>query len=488
MKYYYVPIILFMLIRKNVGEETDFDFFIKGEEIRIATKIREERISLIVGIDMDIVTTKQMELSMEEIIKKWEKYPPFQSDAALAQIYFGLTEDGVAKLVAVAKIIAQILAYKDDLSKYVPEYECTYNHSTLSMKTMQQDVKNMETAFNRIGTTWTANSIKTDNTEINTIRVFVQLFSETMDYWFSDFNKVLAELDTLASELYPSTLMGHYQEAPCIKNITGEKVQVLDCHRAKSAFICNIDVKIPEEINHMNILIPVHYDEIRIRGHNKDQIFALTDKNPEPKVLDCNHYDVHSVDVPICQILSIPDNCLSKLQGKIIWEVINKCNFTKDQADVGIRTESKGLLVQGTKVTTKVKDGTGYKILTTDTPVIVFTDQEVVLSSEGEEYKFTTVTNSSGTKVIKSRLVEKDIERLKARYGWEIFWEDFDYEDVIRYVILCLQIIMYPVVILSIGLGIRARKNLKQLGFSSQKKNPQKQIYKKNKALLKNVR
>ena len=33
-----------MLIRKNVGEETDFDFFIKGEEIRIATKIREERI------------------------------------------------------------------------------------------------------------------------------------------------------------------------------------------------------------------------------------------------------------------------------------------------------------------------------------------------------------------------------------------------------------------------------------------------------------
>ena len=179
---------------------------------------------------------------------------------------------------------------------------------------------------------------------------------------------------------------------------------------------------------------------------------------------------------------------MSKLQGKIIWEVINKCNFTKDQADVGIRTESKGLLVQGTKVTTKVKDGTGYKILTTDTPVIVFTDQEVVLSSEGEEYKFTTVTNSSGTKVIKSRLVEKDIERLKARYGWEIFWEDFDYEDVIRYVILCLQIIMYPVVILSIGLGIRARKNLKQLGFSSQKKNPQKQIYKKNKALLKNVR
>ena len=60
-----------MLIRKNVGEETDFDFFIKGEEIRIATKIREERISLIVGIDMDIVTTKQMELSMEEIMKKW---------------------------------------------------------------------------------------------------------------------------------------------------------------------------------------------------------------------------------------------------------------------------------------------------------------------------------------------------------------------------------------------------------------------------------
>ena len=186
--------------------------------------------------------------------------------------------------------------------------------------------------------------------------------------------------------------------------------------------------------------------------------------------------------------MSIGDTCLSKLQGNSITDIINNCNFTKDETDVGIRTDSKGLLVQGIKVTAKIKDGTGYKTLTTETPVLIFTDKEVVLVKDEDEFIFPTISNSSGTKVVKSKLTDKDKERLNARYEWEIFWENFDYEDIVRYLILVLQVVMYPVVIVSIGLGIRARKNLQQLGFSSHKKNPQKQIYKKNKMLLKNLK
>ena len=486
--YKYFAIILWFLVNISKEEETEFDFLIKGEEVRIATQVRSERVSIIIGINIDIVNVKQLELEIETLMKKWENYPPFQAEITLAQVYFGLTEGGVPKLVAVAKMIEKILAYKDDLSVYTPEYSCIYNYSSLNIKNMQQDVKNLENAFNRIGNAWTVYSVQTDNTEINTIRTFAGLFLEVMDGWYDEAIRVLSELDSLASEDFPSSLMGHYQEAPCIKNITGEKVQVLECNRAKDAYICNIEVKIPEIVNNMHLLLPAHYNDIRIRGNNKDQIFATTVSNPEPKILDCNHYDMHAIEIPVCQVMSIGDICLSKLQGNSITDIINNCNFTKDETDVGIRTDSKGLLVQGIKVTAKIKDGTGYKTLTTETPVLIFTDKEVVLVKDEDEFIFPTISNSSGTRVVKSKLTDKDKERLNARYEWEIFWENFDYEDIVRYLILVLQVVMYPVVIVSIGLGIRARKNLQQLGFSSHKKNPQKQIYKKNKMLLKNLK
>ena len=69
--YKYFAIILWFLVNISKEEETEFDFLIKGEEVRIATQVRSERVSIIIGINIDIVNVKQLELEIETLMKKW---------------------------------------------------------------------------------------------------------------------------------------------------------------------------------------------------------------------------------------------------------------------------------------------------------------------------------------------------------------------------------------------------------------------------------
>ena len=74
------------------------------------------------------------------------------------------------------------------------------------------------------------------------------------------------------------------------------------------------------------------------------------------------------------------------------------------------------------------------------------------------------------------------ISSLKSKYYWQTFMEDFDTEDLTRYVILLLQVILYPIALSGIALGLRARRNMLTKLVGQGKSN--KHIYRANKMAL----
>ena len=88
-------------------------------------------------------------------------------------------------------------------------------------------------------------------------------------------------------------------------------------------------------------------------------------------------------------------------------------------------------------------------------------------------------------KVITSKLSTQLLDTLKSKYYWQTFLEDFDTEDLTRYVILLLQVILYPIALSGIALGLRARRNMLARLAGQGKSN--KHIYKANKMALKRM-
>ena len=110
----------------------------------------------------------------------------------------------------------------------------------------------------------------------------------------------------------------------------------------------------------------MHYHDIRLRGHTVDQHFVKDISGKYIHLVTCNHYEFNKEDNPLCK--------LQKDYNKAIVSRGNpaKCNATKHQPTLAVRTFDEGTLIQGTDVVTKTQDTTGYIVVTKESPVIVF--------------------------------------------------------------------------------------------------------------------
>jgi len=230
-------------------------------------------------------------------------------------------------------------------------------------------------------------------------------------------------------------------------------------------------------------MLPVHYQDIRIRGHTVSQQFARLPTSQEVKLIDCNHYIFNSEKIPMCQIIDIEPACNAALLGTDNLKIIHNCNFTRSVPQLGIRTLSNGVLVQGSQVQAKVLDTVDYKPLTRVSPILVFSPFKILVEKDREEEIFSSTSNITTTKLVKSRLSEAEIDKLESRYLWLSFTEDFDIEDAVRYILLVLQVILYPIAVTGIAIGIRARRRALQLLSPRNQKNV-KNIYKSNRRTL----
>ena len=180
----------------------------------------------------------------------------------------------------------------------------------------------------------------------------------------------------------------------------------------------------------------------------------------------------------------LENDCYSSLLTKDIENIIKQCNFTKETPSLGTRIQSGGILVQRMGTITKVKENTDYRLLTAESPILVFTNKLIKLENEELDMVFEPLGLAQNTRLVNSRLTSKNIENLKEKLKWEQLFEGLDTEDYTRYSALGLQGILYLIVAVIVVLTIKFRNKLKKLQLPNENRKSRKNILKSNKSLL----
>ena len=477
-----------ILVLVHLTRPEDLEFLVEGETIEFTQQIRTDRLTIITVIDIDTVSGREQINEIDTILKGWNNYPAFNGQTPdISVVYLSLTEKAVEDIIRAATLLDRVVLFRDQTNDKAATYPCTYTHDVLLLREMKSQVNNLKTTFQRLSptTSWTATEISTDISKDTALRHFATMLTDTVTNWLQSMNELLSTLDTLASNKIPEEVQGHYQEAPCIGNLFEESMTVLDCYGTKAGYLCDIEITVPLAFTRMNIMLPVHYHDIRLRGHTVEQQFVKDISGKHIQLLTCNHYDFNKEDIPYCELQDLGKDCNSAIVSRDNTAVIRQCNFTRHQPTLASRTFDGGILIQGTDVVTMVQDTTGYIVLTKESPVVVFSPVSIIVKEGSEELSFAALNTQIQNKVITSKLSTQLLDTLKSKYYWQTFLEDFDTEDLTRYVILLLQVILYPIALSGIALGLRARRNMLARLAGQGKSN--KHIYKANKMALKRM-
>ncbi|MFO0005475.1 MAG: hypothetical protein ACK559_30535, partial [bacterium] len=86
----------------------------------------------------------------------------------------------------------------------------------LTVMEMETLVFNIKRAWEKISTSWTAESIRATESQDNVIRLFAEILDSELALFEESISKTLSYIDALASGIFPETLMGIYQLETCI--------------------------------------------------------------------------------------------------------------------------------------------------------------------------------------------------------------------------------------------------------------------------------
>jgi hypothetical protein len=224
----------------------------------------------------------------------------------------------------------------------------------------------------------------------------------------------------------------------------------------------------------------VHYNDISIRGFTDRDLFGRTADVQDLKYLDCS--DAYSGDYAVCVEHEVPEPCKTMLGNDDIRGVIDHCNFTKSIPPVGIVLPHGGILIQGNDI--EISNGQvsiGHK-----PPIAIYSPDTITIKSEEEDYVFPPAIHIEELILVESKLSKDDIAYLESMYSWDRIWENIEIADYIRYALILLQIVIFPIAITGCYFTVKQRKILNELrGRNKQKKG--KENFKNNQYLLRKI-
>jgi hypothetical protein len=125
----------------------------------------------------------------------------------------------------------------------------------------------------------------------------------------------------------------------------------------------------------------------------------------------------------------------------------------------------------------------GDKPIPQSPPLAIYSPEILTIKSEEEDYVFPPAIQVEELIVVESSLLKEEILYLHSRYAWNQMWEHFRIEDYIRYTLVLLQLIIFPVAISGCYFTLKQRKILDRLK-RHKPKGKKKENYKNTKYFL----
>jgi hypothetical protein len=439
-----------------------FTFLVEGENIQYGNQLRMSLFDLIVEIPYTPDLARKMRQDVEEVLKSWRTYPPF-ADASLLSNYLTLTQKGIRNLISGSQKQNQLFEYLQNTANHseVNLHPCKLTLPGLTVMEMETLVFNIKRAWEKISTSWTAESIRATESQDNVIRLFAEIMDSELALFEESISKTLSYIDALASGIFPETLMGIYQLETCIGPMIHEEVIVKNCQGYNHSFVCRIEIHKPEALETAIQLMPVHYWDIKVVGDEPHQLFVKTPLDNLYKLLSCDASTTPHQDLPICSLHAIHPPCEESLRLQDVYRSISECQFLQhSDYEPGILIKDGALLVQGSGIKVKAISGNEAKFLTNFSPAKILSKKDIQVETQGEVYIFPGMTGEVVEMVQISAVDQPAIAALVSKVYWKRFWSSMDLDDMINWILIMVQVLFIPLTIGSF-VGMDRLKRLK---------------------------
>ena len=456
-----------------------FTFLVDANKLTVATTVRLEQMDILLGMDF---TYEQWKLILGEFDVILEAFPqlPFFSDQVLKEEFAGLCLLGQHKFNDFHQHMSECMRFKNENINDTAVNLCSETPIQLKYSYLQRELQNIKNRYKYINAEWTINDVKNNPNYQNILWEFCSYYNDFSIVYERTSAELLTALEELSDGIYPEVLFGEL-----IRNCTysvngdGEKYKVIRCEKNNKGYRCQIEITQAVGLKEYIRAYPVHYDGVTIMGYTPNDLFGRTLDVRELKYLDCD--DRQSGDYAVCTENAIPEPCKSALSINNINEIINKCNFTKEEPPIGIILPHGGILIQGDKLTIK----NGEASISQRAPLAIYSPEILTVKVEEEDYVFPPAIQIEKLVIVESKLTQKDIDYLIDTYEWEHFWNEVNTDDYIRYILLLIQLIIFPIAISGCYFTLKQRKMMKK--FENNPKTKGKENFKNNQYLLRKI-
>lgn len=453
-----------------------FSFLVEGEKFKAANTVRYEQIDILLGIDFEELRWREMLTELNQIITAYPLLPFFKADETLIEKYVGPCLIGQEKYNKFTINMRECFKYKDESTPDTQISTCNKTPINIKKEEIERDIQNIRRRYGDIDGNWTPSDIRTSGKAQSALFEFCSYFNDFSLVYEGITDEMLAAMDLLTDNTYPEIMFGEITK-DCNNTVKGhgEKYDVVKCRGTNKGLRCQIMITQSINLKEYTRLIPVHYHNIRITGDKDKNTLAITPEIGDFVYLDCE--EKASGDYSLCSEEKIPGHCKEKLIKGEITGIIDNCNFTEEMPQPGIIIPHGGILIQGDDLIISNNRTNIRK----PPPLIVYSPETITIRTRDEDYVFPPSIYVEKQVIVESRLSEKDIEYLLSVYKWDKIMENQDYGDYIDYLLIILEIIIFPIALGSCYLNLKQRKYMRK---PNNKKGRGKETFKQNQYLL----
>ena len=460
---------------KGVEPIPAFSFLFDGKPFEVTSKVSLENFDLLVKVDFDIIQLKEMVVDFNSVVKEWPKLP-FFNDQELKIEYISLCYEGQRSWTRLESNLEQIIKFKNNEID-VEVNTCTYVSHEIKLEDFNRGTMNLRNRYNQVKVEWTPDQVKTDLSKKNTLVLFCKQFAEFTTIWDDYTGDMLGVLQELSDRIYPELLVSQL-DRNCTGAIPGEgeSFTVTSCKASKDGYRCQIEVAKATETKEYIRVHPVHYENIHISGEDEKQIFGKDSKTGEIQLLDCSV--IVSPDFPSCIVSEIEPKCKVGLALDHFDEVLNNCFFNLGEPELTTPLTHGGVFVQGDS---DVQVSNGQQRLQKIPPIALYSPLPITIRENEEDLVYPPSINVTSLIVVESKLSPEQIYDLVSTVKWNLKLSSFQVSDYIRYALILIQAILFPMAIVSLVYTIKQRKVIHKL---ISKRGMEKDNFKKNEKYL----
>ena len=478
-----------LILGMNMVMSEDIKWLVPTHVVQVESSVQILRISVSAMTNVTLTELKQLILTVDASVKAFKLLPIFGSGSTLRPKYLKAIKPGELYLAELGQLYTKLFSFMDLTRDRKQQANCSLQYDLIdAIMLTEGDIMLRDKTAALVEPPMDETAFKADSTKMLALEEFVFAFNTMTLQWHQQASEAIAELDVLESLTFPESMRGKLETASCFPRAGAEyeQIRVLLAESGRRGIRAELEISVPKTYKDMEYLIPISYGGYQLRGSDTTHgqiIYAQPVGTNQIQLLNCsNNLGYTSENNLLCHDIQMNENCKGGLQQFDNEKVLKYCSFTCTEAPGIVRLKDDSLLIQGTDYMVIE----GGKTIYTPPPFVIYTNEELKVSTKDQEFVFPALTTSDRKTILVSTLSKLQILEMKTKAHWDNFAYNFNFLEYLDWLALGIEGLLAPLTLIGICLGVRRRVAQRQ--NSKLAKQQRKRNQRETRALLRESR